>query len=107
MTVMNKNVFEKIRQETINDVQQMCERCFDFNMYQQGNDYFVRYTRVSVCKERGCPKQQYRWICFNSTGERTNCDPIFNSIKESNQFYANMTLLKEFELSDLPLNFFD
>lgn len=64
--------------------------CFDFRLFTNTDTegYFVRYTK-SAFNGRNLT-EDYRWLCFDTKGNRTNCDPIFDSVSDENKFYKAM-----------------
>jgi hypothetical protein len=86
----------KITIEAKADKVQCGRRCFDFGLYfnRFTNGYFVRYTRVEMVEGSASPA--YRWICFDTEGVRTDCDPIIADLEQHNHFYSGMVLIENF-----------
>lgn len=68
-------------------------RCENFTICTnrtRPHDVFASYQRIDFNPSTGMPTQTVRWLCFNDKGEQIDCDPIFKSLEDSNQFYDAM-----------------
>ncbi len=72
--------------------------CYDFQLFSNENTegYFVRYTKSSFNGRNFT--EDYRWLCFDADGNRSNCDPIFESVKDENRFYMAMRPIESFTI---------
>ena len=90
---MNIKVFKRILAETLNDVSASTYKTginFKLCYSTQFVGYFIGYSLVEMCEHSGCPKVTPRFLCFDTEGVRTSCDPHFDSITDDIAYYNTM-----------------
>jgi hypothetical protein len=100
-------VAEEIKKRSIKEIKKDvmdCSSlsCYNFSVFTNKRvpGYYVRYSKIDTGGDS--PRAKLRWICLNTEGVRTDCDPIFKSVPDENKFYADMVEIAHFEkLKDL------
>lgn len=95
--LMSKSAFDKMKKEAKKDVTECGNYCNTFAFMITPFDLgklFVRYIRTDISNPDD-PIRSYRWICFDTDGNRLDCDPIFSSVEDENQYKKSMLILHE------------
>lgn len=97
--MLNNNVLTKILAETFDDATaSACNTGLHFRLYDSTAfvGYFASFKIVEICDNTGGPKVTPRFLCFNTEGVRTSCDPHFEDIEERNAYMSTMRELMYF-----------
>lgn len=91
--MLKNTLLKKILTETWKDVLESSYGTgLHFRLYDSTAfvGYFVGYQIVEMCSHSGCPKVTSRFLCFDTEGYRTNCDPHFDDIAEKHAYHDTM-----------------
>lgn len=89
---ISEEVIIKMKIEAAADSEGCSEVCRDFDFMYTPYDLdklFVRYIRADISNPEN-PVQYYRWICFDRQGVRLECDPVFQSVADENEYKGSM-----------------
>jgi hypothetical protein len=98
--MIDKKVLKRILAETFNDViTSTYGRGVSFRLFDSTEfvGYFVGYSLVEMCENHGSPKLTPRFLCFNTEGVRTSCDPHFDEIEDFYVYHETMNQLEYWE----------
>lgn len=94
---MKNQLIKRILEKTLDDVlSSEYKTGINFRLYDSTDfvGYFIGYSLVEMCEHSGCPKLTPRFLCFDTEGRRTQCDPYFDNIKDFNDYHNSMRELQ-------------
>lgn len=96
----NTKILKRILRDTMDDVLlSTYQTGINFRLYDSTEmvGYFMGYHLVEMCEHSGCPKLTPRFLCFDTEGHRSSCDPQFANIKDEIEYHQTMRLLQSWE----------
>lgn len=97
---MLRKVLKRVFEQTLDDVLASAYKtAINFRLYDSTEyvGYFMGFHLVEMCEHSGCPKLTPRFLCFDTDGKRTQCDPQFENISDDIAYYKTMRQLGEWE----------